>query len=145
MIYMSAYGAFRTCAYLFVHMNLFSCMFAYMHVHVCVSVCVWQPHMVHLAFASVIWSTRCQCVPEPLSFSSSRGPEPHVCVCVCVSDCVYNLAGRGKHSPCESHYGLCVCKRGCVYVCVLTNDLPGFFENYSLEEVEIEVLVCAKV
>lgn len=74
--------------------------------------------------------------------SLSRSPE--ALNRLCVSVCVYSVAGRGKHSPGESHYELRVCERGCVYMCVLTTDQPGFFENYSSEEVKIEVLVCAR-
>lgn len=110
-----AHGAFHTCCVtvcFLQHLSLFSCMFAY--THVCVSVCVWQTHMVHLAFASVIWSARCQCVPEPLSFSSSRGPEPHVCVClfVCIA-----LQEEANTVPVKVIMN-CVYVRGVVFTCV---------------------------
>lgn len=110
----------------FCSMAVFICAyeFVFMHVHVHACACVRLCVCVAASYGPsglCVCHLECQvsvCPRTPLFLILQR---PWT-ACVCLSICVYSVAGRGKHSPGESHYELRVCERGCVYVCVLTTD-----------------------
>lgn len=137
------------CLFVFCSMAVFICAYEFVFMHVCVHACAYVC-LCMCVTASYGPSGLCVCHLErqvsmcprtPLFLVLQRPWTACVCVCLCVQPC----RKRQTQPLWNSLWTLCVRGVVCVYVCVLTNDQPGFFENYSLEEVETEVLVCAKV
>lgn len=123
------------------HFFIWAYEFVFMHVHLdACALCVCGSLILS------IWPLRLSSGAPGVNVSQnpSLSRPPEALTRLCVSVCVYSVAGRGKHSLGESHYELRVREGSCVNVGVLITDQPGFFENYSSEEVNFEVLVCTR-